>query len=64
MECGVEADANWAWVTTFGNGLIKPAQDTDPAQAATFTALLANMAPTPADIQAGIAALDALFPCP
>ncbi|MCX4246378.1 hypothetical protein [Paraliomyxa miuraensis] len=62
--CGSEADANWAWVQTFGQGLIKPAQDADSGQAATLTALLENDAPTPADIQAGVVALDALFPCP
>jgi hypothetical protein len=62
--CGSEADANWAWVQTFGQGLIKPARDTDAAQAATLEALLSNDAPTSDDLEAGVAALDALFPCP
>ncbi len=62
--CGSEADANWAWVQTFGQGLIKPAQDTDAGHASTLVALLGNDAPMPADIEGGIAALDALFPCP
>jgi hypothetical protein len=62
--CGSEADANWAWVQTFGQALIKPAQDTDGGQAATLEALLGNAAPTPEEIQGGAAALDALFPCP
>lgn len=62
--CGSEADANWAWVQTFGQALLKPARDTDAAQASTLEALLANDAPTAADLEAGVAALDALFPCP
>ncbi|MCA9649254.1 MAG: hypothetical protein H6712_13375 [Myxococcales bacterium] len=62
--CGSEADANWAWVQTFGQGLIKPAEDTDATQAGVLTSLLANDAPTPEDIQAGVTAIDALFPCP
>ncbi len=62
--CGSEADANWAWVQVFGRALEKPAQDADASQAATLAALLDNDAPTPEEIQAGVAALDALFPCP
>lgn len=62
--CGSEADANWAWVQTFGQALQKPARDADAAQAATLEALLANDAPTSEDLEAGVAALDALFPCP
>lgn len=64
MACGSEADANWAWIQTFGQALIKPAEDTNAGQADTWKALLANDAPTPEDIEAGVAALDALFPCP
>lgn len=62
--CGSEADANWAWVQVFGQGLVKPAQDVDAIQATILEALLANDAPTPEEIQSGVAALDALFPCP
>jgi hypothetical protein len=62
--CGSEADANWAWVQVFGQGLIKPAQDANSAQAATLEALLADDAPTPEDVLIGVAALDAMFPCP
>lgn len=62
--CGSEADANWAWVQVAGQGLVKAAQDTDATHAATWEALIANDAPTPEDILAGAAALDALFPCP
>lgn len=62
--CGAEADANWAWVQVFGQALAKPAQDADAGQAATLAGLIENDAPTPEEIQAGVAALDALFPCP
>jgi hypothetical protein len=62
--CGIEAEASWVWIQTFGQALVKPAQDADAGQAATLTALLANDAPTTEDIQGGVAALDALFPCP
>ena len=58
------ADANWAYIQVLGQAIIKPAQDSDAGQAATWEALLANDAPTPEDIIGGAAALDALFPCP
>jgi hypothetical protein len=64
LMCGAEASANWAWIQVFGRGLIKPAQDADAGQAATLTALLENDAPSPEEIIAAVAALDALFPCP
>jgi hypothetical protein len=64
LACSADADANWAWIQVFGQTIIKPARDTDAGQAATWEALLANDAPTPEDIIAGAAALDAMFPCP
>ena len=62
--CGSEADANWAFVQTAGQGLIKPAEDTDAGNAGIYTSLLANDNPSGDEIMGGIAALDALFPCP
>lgn len=64
LACGPDADANWAWVQVFGHALEKPAQDADAGQAATLMALIDDDAPTPEEIQAGVTALDALFPCP
>ena len=63
LACGDDAAANWAWIQVLGQAIIKPAQDADAGQAATWEALLSNDAPTPEDILGGIAALDALFPC-
>jgi hypothetical protein len=64
LMCSADADANWAFIQVFGQAIIKPAQDTDAAQAATWEALIANEAPSYDEILAGAAALDALFPCP
>jgi hypothetical protein len=64
LTCSADADANWAYIQVLGQAIIKPAQDTDAGRAATWEALLTNAAPTPEDIIAGAAALDALFPCP
>lgn len=64
LACSEDAAANWAWIQVFGQAIIKPAQDADTAQAATWEALIANDMPTPEEILAGAAALDALFPCP
>jgi hypothetical protein len=64
MLCGNAAEYNWEWVKVFGQALIKPARDADPSNAEAFIALLDNSAPSPEDIEEGIAALDMLFPCP
>lgn len=64
LACSEDAAANWAWIQVFGQAIVKPAQDADSGQAATWEALITNDAPTPEDILGGIAALDALFPCP
>jgi hypothetical protein len=62
--CGSEADANWAWVQVFGQGLFRAAQDVDASRAATLATILDLDAPAPADVQAAAEILDALFPCP
>lgn len=55
-ELGLGADVR--------SGAVKPARDTDAAPAATFEALLETDAPTAADLDAGVAALEALSPRP
>ncbi|HWB75218.1 MAG TPA: hypothetical protein VG755_09685 [Nannocystaceae bacterium] len=62
--CGSEADANWAFIQVAGPVLDTEAGIRDGAMAGTLSALWANTAPTVADIEGGIAAIDAIFPCP
>lgn len=62
--CGVEAEANWAWVQVAGPVLDFEAQSRDATQAATLAAVWATDPPTVEDIQAAVTAIDALFPCP
>lgn len=64
LACGDDPEANWAYIQVLGQAIIKPAQDADTGQAATWEALIASEAPTAEEILAGAAALDALFPCP
>lgn len=64
LACGDDPEASWAYIQVLGQAIIKPAQDADATQAATWEALIANDAPTAEEILAGAAALDALFPCP
>ena len=62
LMCGPDAAANWAWIQVFGQSISKPVEDA--GQAATWNALITNPAPSPEEIEGGIAALDAAFPCP
>lgn len=62
--CDSAADANWAFIQIAGPILDPEAEIRDPAAAATLAALWANAEPTTEDLQAGIDALDAAFPCP
>ncbi len=64
MTCGSEADASWAFIEVAGAVLDDEAAIRDGAMAGTLSALWSNTAPTVADIEAGIAAIDAIFPCP
>lgn len=64
MMCGSEADASWAFIQVAGPVLDTEAGIRDGATAGTLTALWENTAPTVADIEGGIAAIDAIFPCP
>jgi hypothetical protein len=62
LACGADAAANWGWIQVFGQSISKPVEDA--GMASTWNAVIANPAPTPEEIEAGIAALDAMFPCP
>lgn len=64
LACSDDAAANWAYIQVLGQAIIKPAEDTDGAEADSWKALIENEAPTPEEIIAGAATLDALFPCP
>lgn len=62
--CDSEADANWAFIQVAGPVLDPEAETRDGDAAGTLAALWANDAPTVEDLEAGIAAIDAAFPCP
>ncbi len=62
--CDSEADANWAFIQVAGPVLDPEAETRDGTAAGTLAALWANDAPTVEDLEAGIAAIDAAFPCP
>ncbi|RMG96737.1 MAG: hypothetical protein D6705_10465 [Deltaproteobacteria bacterium] len=62
---GNAALANWEFLKIAGPVLQREADERGPAdQAAVLADLFAMECPTAADIEAGIAALDAIFPCP
>jgi hypothetical protein len=62
--CGVEADANHAWLKVSGPVLAFEARRRDAAQAATLEAAWTGDAPSRDVMEAAVSALDALFPCP
>lgn len=63
--CGTpEGEANWAFLQVAGPVLDREADERGAAEAGTLADLWALDAPTIADVEAGIAALDAVFPCP
>ena len=62
--CDESAEANWAWVQIVGPVLDFQAATNDSSAAATLGALWTNDAPTVEDLQAGVDAIDAAFPCP
>jgi len=66
MLCGAEADANWAFVQVAGRVLDRESEQRDEARAATLAQLWAKdpSSLTNEDLEAGVAALDAVFPCP
>jgi hypothetical protein len=56
--------AAWAYLQVTGPALQREADERDAAQAATLKTLWASDAPTVPELEAGLAALDAIFPCP
>ena len=62
--CDAAAEANWAWVQIAGPVLDDEAELRDATAAAALASLWTNPAPSVDDLQAGVMALDALFPCP
>lgn len=63
--CGSAADANWAYLKIVGPVLAPEAERRDAANAATLAATFAgDTPPAPEVLQAGVAAIDALFSCP
>lgn len=63
-SCGIEAEANLAFLAVAGPVLDFEASRRGAPEASTLAALWANSAPTPAELEAGVAALDVVFPCP
>lgn len=64
MACGSESDASWAFIQVAGPVLDQEAGIRDSGMAGTLSTLWGNDAPTVEDIEAGIVAIDAIFPCP
>lgn len=63
--CSTEADANWAFLQVAGPVLAPEADTRDAAAAADLNGIWAgDAAPDAAGLEAAVAALDAIFPCP
>ncbi|HET6583372.1 MAG TPA: hypothetical protein VFG69_07990 [Nannocystaceae bacterium] len=62
--CGSEADANWAFLQIAGPVLEPEAARRDAAAAADLTGVWGGDALAPEELQAAVAAIDAIFPCP
>jgi len=60
---GAPTAAHWAFLKVAGPVLDREAALRDPAEAAQLAALWASAAPTASELQDGLLALDALFPC-
>ncbi len=64
-ECGSAADANWAYLKVLGPVLAPEAERRNSVDATTLAATFAAETPPAPDVlQACVAAIDALFPCP
>lgn len=61
---GGDTAGSWAFLQVAGPVLDREAEERDAAQAQVLADLWAASDPSPADVVAGIAALDAVFPCP
>ena len=64
LEGSPNLPAIWAYLQVTGPALQREADERDAGQAATLKALWAAETPTLPELEAGIAALDAIFPCP
>ncbi|MBL4687411.1 MAG: hypothetical protein JKY37_22635 [Nannocystaceae bacterium] len=62
--CGEEAEANWAFIEILDPVLDLEASARGATEAASLLALWANPEPSASDLEAGVAANDAVFPCP
>lgn len=62
--CGIEAEASLAWLQIAGPVLDFEASERGAAEASTLAAFWNNDAPTAADLEGAVAAIDAIFPCP
>lgn len=64
-SCSSEADANWAFLQVAGPVLTPEAEARDAAAAGDLTGIWeADAPPDEAGLQAAVAAIDAIFPCP
>lgn len=67
LICGTtegNQQAAWTYLKITGNALQREANERDGTNAKVLATLWASDAPTAAEVVAGIAALDAVFPCP
>ena len=62
--CGTEAEASLAFLQIAGPVLDFEANERGAAEASTLASFWNNDAPTAADLEAAVAAIDAVFPCP
>lgn len=62
--CGVDAEANWAFLQIAGPVLDREAAERDTGAAATLAATWALTEPTAEDLEAAVAAIDTAFGCP
>ena len=56
--------AAWAYLQFSLSALVREANERDPAQGKILADIAASTSPTAQDIADGIAAIDAVFPCP
>jgi hypothetical protein len=64
LEGAPNLPAIWAYLQVAGPALEREATERDAAQAAVLATLWDSAAPTVPELEAGLAALDAIFPCP
>lgn len=62
--CGAQAEAEWAFLQIAGPVLSFEGEERDPATYQVLADLWESEAPTTEELQAGVEAIDTLFPCP